>query len=577
MTLLINGTGVSRGIAMGPVRLQHEIQPRARRKKIKPGERRAELSRFRTALRRSEAELTRAKQQLPPTGSGTVTNILDSNIAMLHDPALIEPIENYISEHHYSCDWALAVQRDQLFKMFDAIEDPYLRQRSVDVEETIARLLKHLGRKPASGKKGPQVTQFVLVSKNLAPSDLIEQQNAGLIGAVTQGGSQLSHTTIIAKSLNIPLIVNATHAMSLIDESDELIIDGDQGTIIANADAATTRSFRSQQTTARKERRQLSQIKSRATRTRDKQPAQVLANLGDVGDVTAARRNGAEGVGLYRTESLFLNRLELPDEAEQLRLYRRLIGKLKGDPLVVRTMDVWSSRRMPGLEHHVPTSRQPALGLRAIRLCLRHPELFLPQLRALLRASHYGPLSMLLPMVSNTQEVRDIMQLVDITKAQLERQRFAYNPNMPIGVMIEVPSAAISARLIAPLVDFMAIGSNDLTQYTLAMDRDDVNVQPMLDPLNPAILHLIRETVKAGDHHEVPVSLCGEMAGDPAYTRLLLGLGLRQFSMHPANILEVKRAIISTDVRKVEKLARSMMRAASPHRTQLLLDRINSI
>lgn len=578
MTMLINGTGVSQGIVIGRVRLLHEIQPRARRKTIKKGERRAELRRFRTALRRSEAELTRAKQQLPPTGSGTVANILDSNIAMLHDPALVEPIENYISEHLNSCEWALAVQRDQLFKMFDAIEDPYLRQRSMDVEETIARLLKHLSAKPAkSNTDRNAAAQFVLVSKNLAPSDLIQQQHAGLIGAVTQGGSLLSHTTIIAKSLNIPLIVNATHAMTLLDENDELIIDGKRGTIITNADAATTKNFKSLQFSARKERKQLDSIKSRATKTRDRQRAQVLANLEDVNDVANATRNGAEGVGLFRTESLFLNRLELPDEAEHLRIYRRLITKLKGAPLVVRTMDVWSSRRTPGLEQHVPVSKQPALGLRAIRLCLRHPELFLPQLRALLRASHYGPLSMLLPMVSNAQEVRDLLQLVDITKANLAKQRFAYNANMSIGVMVEVPSAAISARLIAPLVDFMAIGSNDLTQYTLAMDRDDANVQPMLDPLNPAILHLIRETVKACDQHEVPVSLCGEMAGDPAYTRLLLGLGLRQFSMHPANILEVKRAIISASAKDVEKHARAMIRASSPHRTRLLLERINSL
>ncbi|MFK8030236.1 MAG: phosphoenolpyruvate--protein phosphotransferase [Gammaproteobacteria bacterium] len=578
MTMLINGTGVSRGIVMGRVRLLHEIQPRARRKKIKASERRAELSRFRKAVSRSEAELTRAKQQLPPTGSGTVANILDSNIAMLHDPALVEPIENYISVHKYSCEWALAVQRDQLFKMFESIEDPYLRQRSMDVEETIARLLKHLSTRPSKSKKATQaVQQFILVSKNLAPSDLIQQQHAGLIGAVTQGGSTLSHTTIIAKSLRIPLIVSATHAMELLDESDELIIDGKQGTIIANADAATTKSFKSLQFSAKKERKQLDQLKSQATRTKDKQPAQVLANLEDVGEVTKATRSGAEGVGLFRTESLFLNRLELPDEAEHLRVYRGLIKKLKGAPLVVRTMDVWSSRRMPGLEQHIPVSKQPALGLRAIRLCLRHPELFLPQLRALLRASHYGPLSMLLPMVSNVQEVRDILQLVDITKANLERQRFAYNPDMSIGVMVEVPSAAISARLIAPLVDFMAIGSNDLTQYTLAMDREDANVQPLLDPLNPAILFLINETVKACVQHDLPVSLCGEMAGDPVYTRLLLGLGLRHFSMHPANILEVKRAILTADVGKVEKLARSMMRANSPHRTHLLLERINSL
>lgn len=578
MTLLINGTGVSRGIVMGRVRLLHEIQPRARRKRIKAGERRAELRRFRTALRRSEAELTRAKEQLPPAGSGTVANILDSNIAMLHDPALVEPIENYVSEHHYSCEWALAVQRDQLFGMFDAIEDPYLRQRSMDVEETIARLLKHLSEKPARSKATDQSkSKFILVSKNLAPSDLIQQQHQGLIGAVTQGGSQLSHTTIIAKSLNIPLIVSATHAMTLLDESDELIIDGKQGTIIANADAATTKNFKSLQFSARKERKLLDSIKSRATRTRDRKNAQVLANLEDVNEVASALKNGAEGVGLFRTESLFLNRLELPDEAEHLRTYRRLISKLKGAPLVVRTMDIWSSRRAPGLEQHVPVSRQPALGLRAVRLCLRHPEFFLPQLRALLRAAHYGPLSMLVPMISSAQEVRDLLQLVDITKAHLERQRFAYNPNMSIGVMVEVPAAAISARLIAPLVDFMAIGSNDLTQYTLAMDRDDENVQPMLDPLNPAILHLIRETVKACDQHNVPVSLCGEMAGDPAYARLLLGLGLRQFSMHPANILEVKRAIISANVGQVEKHARAMIRANSPHRTHLLLERINAL
>lgn len=575
MTLLLHGNGVSRGISIGRVRLLHEIQPRVRRKKIKPTQCRAELRRFRNAVRRAEDELQAAQKQTPR--AGTVTAIFDSHIAMLRDPALIEPIENSISEHLFSCEWALAQQRDELLAMFANIEDLYLRQRSTDVEETITRLLKHLDDRRRNTGTQPAPSKFVLVTKNLSPSDLIQQQDVGLIGAITEEGSQLSHTTIVAKNLNIPLLVNVPRAMSLLEETDELIIDGTSGCVLVNPDASAIKTFRARQKDQRLAHRKLAEIKDRRTRSRDNQHAQVFANAASVSEVSQALKAGAEGIGLFRTESLYLNRSELPTETEHLQTYRKLLTRLKGEPLVVRTMDVWSSRRMPGLEQFVPVAQQPALSLRGIRLCLRHPEVFLPQLRALLRAAHYGPIDILLPMVSCVQEVRDLLQLIEQTQQDLKRQRRAFGSEYRIGIMIEVPAAALMAKQLAPLVDFMAIGSNDLAQYTLAMDRDDPLIQPLLDPLSPAILQLVRETVKAGDSAGVPVSLCGEMAGEPNYTRLLLGLGVRQFSMHPSSMLEVKRQIMATDISQVEKVARAMTRASSPQRTHQLLEKINAL
>ncbi|NNF15450.1 MAG: phosphoenolpyruvate--protein phosphotransferase [Gammaproteobacteria bacterium] len=578
MTLLLNGSGVSRGIAIGQVRVLHEIQPQVRRKKIIASKRDAEVRRFRKALKLAEAELERAKSQLPRSGSGTISAILDSHVGMLHDAALVEPIENLISEHLFSSEWALAQQRDQLLAMFESIDDTYIKQRATDIEETIARLLKHLGsRRRRTTSTGKAVDKFILVSKNLAPSDLIYQEQRGLIGAITTEGSPLSHTTIIAKDLEIPLIIRVQYGMQLLEEADRLIIDGGTGMVLANADPLAQKSFKGMQRTARQRRREIVRRKVRTNKSLDQSKIEIFANIASVEEYNQARKLGAEGVGLYRTESLFLNREELPTEEEHLRTYRRLVTKVKGAPLVLRTMDVWSSRRLPGIEQVVPRSAQPALGLRAIRLCLRHPEFFRPQLNAILRAAHYGPVAMLLPMVSGVQEVREMLQMIDMAKADLKRQRRVFDQNIRVGVMIEVPSAAVSASLIAPLVDFMAIGSNDLTQYTLAMDRDDANIQPLLDPLNPAILQLIHETVKAANHSGIPVSLCGEMAGEPAYTRLLLGLGLRQLSMHPTSIPDVKHAVTQTDIAAVTRLSRAMRRAANPRKTQQLLDKINSL
>ncbi|MEL7449514.1 MAG: phosphoenolpyruvate--protein phosphotransferase [Pseudomonadota bacterium] len=579
MSLMLTGVGVSRGIAIGPVRILHEIQPTLTRRKIDRRRIRGEVSRFRRAVADAIKDTQAIRGTLTGYNPEEFGAFLDGHLLILDDPGFSQPVIELIRKEAYSCEWALSVHRDHLRELFLSIDDPYLRARRDDVENAVSRVLRKLA--SASGteavKSHGRQPGFVLVTSDLAPADLIANQHSGVAGIVTRHGSSLSHSTIVARSLGIPVVASTGDALRLVCEGDSLLVDGDAGMVVANPDRSSLTHYRRVRKEVRLERKLLTELRNVPALTRDRHAVELQANVESNDELRLARNAGAEGIGLFRTEALYLNRERLPDEEEQLNVYRQALKAMKGAPVTIRTVDIWASRRVPGLDAHINTSPQPALGLRGIRLCLRHPDLFKTQIRALLRASAYGPLRVLLPMVSSVSEVRNARRIIGATLGELADQGLRFNPRIPVGVMVETPAAAVCARMLCQHVNFLAIGSNDLLQYTLAIDRADEAVQHLYDPLHPSVLRLIFDIVRAAQAGNVPVALCGEMAGDAKLTRLLLGLGLREFSAHPVALLEVKKAIIEADVSAVRTLARRMLDQSDPDKSRALLERINGL
>ncbi|MDH3646342.1 MAG: phosphoenolpyruvate--protein phosphotransferase [Gammaproteobacteria bacterium] len=571
MSLMLNGTGVSRGIAIGRVRLLHEIQPRVVASHIRPGELNQEIKRVTSAMHAVITELRELESKLKNKVPAEIMAFFDSHLLMLEDQTLSQPVIELIRKNQYVSEWALAVHRDNLVAMFANIEDPYLRQRAEDVENVIAKVLHELsGNKQSKAKPDDE---YVVVTQNLAPADVIEHQHDGMRGLVCTHGGKMSHAAIVARSLRIPAITGAHPALDLLHEGDEVIVDGATGMVVASPDARSLEHYRRVQRSERKRTRELKALRDKPARTRDNVQIELLANVDTPADATEARRLGAEGIGLFRSEALYLNRDDLPDEREQLGIYRRLLRSMHGRPVTLRTMDIW-----PGMSHglpqHLPVPEHPALGLRGIRLCLTHPEIFEPQLRAMLRASTTGPIRILLPMISNVTEVLAARTMIERIRRELIDSKRDVAPDIQVGVLIEVPAAALISRMFVPHVDFLAIGTNDLVQYTLAVDREDDEVQYLYDPLHPAVLQLISDVIATGKRADKPVILCGELASDPRVCRLLLGLGLRHLSVHPSSLLEVKDAILRTDISKIASRARKALGCESRGRMERLLDRL---
>ncbi len=579
MSGIVSGTGVSRGIAIGPARLLHDIQPKISRREIGRDRVGREVSRFELAVELAIEDMRDAEQQLGDDDPREVHTFLDSYLMMLRDEALTQPVISLIRRHARTSEWALLRHRDTLVKLFDAVADPYLRMRRDDVDNVVQRVLQKLaGVKPTSSgpRTGEGADGYVLVTGNLAPADLILHRKDGLKGVVTRHGSALSHTTIVARSAGIPAVAAVGPPVGLIRDDDLVIVDGRTGMVLVTPDERTVRDYRRRQRAQVRRRTRLAKLKDTPAVTADGWPVDLQANIDLPEEITLARRVRADGVGLFRTESLYLNRVDLPSEQEQFEVYRNAVKRLRGAPVTIRTMDIWASSRVPGLESHVEEAAQPALGLRAVRLCLAHPELFMPQLRALLRASAYGPLRILLPMVTNVHEVEQTRQLIAQARSALSEEGKRFAPGVPLGVMVETPATALNCQPFTKCVDFLSIGSNDLAQYTLAIDRSDDAVQSLYDPVHPAVLRQIIAVIKVGQKSGVPVTICGEMAGDPTMTRLLLGLGLRALSTHPNTLLEIKDIILASDTRKLAPRARRLLYAESPAKAMTMLEHLNA-
>ena len=576
MNLHLSGIGISRGIVSGRVKRLSDW-PEISEHRLPPRRVETEVTRYQSALEQAGEELGAIRAEIPAGSPPEIAAFIEAHQLMLRDSTLSAAVVDIIRDRRCNAEWALKLQRDALVAAFERMDNPYLRSRRDDVDQVVMRVQRLLtegdNKRSRSDSSADADTPLILVAEDISPADIISIPRRGIAAFVTEMGGPLSHTAILARSLRIPAVVGVHHARRLLHDRETLIIDGKRGTVVASPDEDTLRAFRRQAREDRRHQQRLRELKSAPARTRDGRNISLQANIELPDDISAARRVNAEGVGLYRTEFLYLNREDLPDEKEQLTAYRKVLRTMKGAPVTIRTLDLGADKPLDP-EHGGHISPNPALGLRAIRLCLNQPGLFRPQLRALLRASAYGPLRIMLPMIGSLEELRRVRALISEIQTELDEDGLRYDPDVPVGIMIEVPAAALAARLLAPHVDFFSIGTNDLIQYTLAIDRADEEVNYLYDPLHPAVLQLIDMTISAGQQANIPVSMCGEMAGDPGYTRLLLGLGLSEFSVPPTTLLEVKHLITGSDAGELGQLCRRLLRSGNPERINRLLEEL---
>ncbi len=577
MTLELDGIGVSRGIAIGKAHVYERGTLEAVEYCLPKYKIEQEVKRFRSAVETAKEQLRSVRSQIPKDAPADIAAFIDTHILMMDDAALNSAPIRLIREERTNAEWALQIQRDSLVRVFDEMDDEYLRTRKDDVDHVVNRIQHNLrgGARPEAADSESRFKGSIVVAKDLTPADTVSMQNQGVAGFITEYGGPLSHTAILARSLGIPAVVGVKHARRYIRDAEPVIVDGRHGVVLGDPTAEISRHYRGLQKKDRQYQHELKKLKWRSAVTRDGVAIKLMANIELPEDTRAVKTVGAEGVGLYRTEFLYMNRADLPDEEEHFETYRGVLRTLRGTPITIRTLDLGSDKQVDSGRGggHLPTN--PALGLRAIRLCLRDPALFIPQLRAILRASAYGPVRIMIPMLSSLQELAQVNQMIADVKREFGEAGVKFDPAVPIGGMIEVPAAAISARLFARELDFLSIGTNDLIQYTLAIDRIDDEVNYLYDPLHPSVLSLIAGVIRAGKKAGKPVAMCGEMAGDVRYTRLLLGMGLSEFSMHPSSLLEVKRTINQTDAGKLNSLVKRILKSGQREKISELIERLN--
>ncbi|MBI5461989.1 MAG: phosphoenolpyruvate--protein phosphotransferase [Gammaproteobacteria bacterium] len=582
MTVQLTGIGVSRGIAIGKAHLLQRGNLEVLEYAIPLHLLDDEVSRFRRALDVARGQLNAIRGRIPANTRADIVDFIDTHILMLEDSTLTIAPEHLIVSRQCNAEWALKLQRDALVQVFEAMDDAYLRMRKDDIDHVVMRIQRilinqHHESDDAGDGGDARLAGSVLLADDLTPADAVLMQHQGVAAFVTEYGGPLSHTAIIARSLRIPAVVGVRNIRRFLRDDELVIVDGQRGMVIAGADARTLDYYRGLQEDEQRQQRALQKLRGAPAVTRDNLHIELQANIEMLDDVDDVRAAGADGVGLYRTEFLYMNREDTPSEAEQLERYAEVVRALDGLPLTIRTLDLGADKQVDSGHTGGRLATNPALGLRAVRLCLRNLNLFRPQLRAILRASALGPTRLMVPMLSNSQELMQVLELIAETRRELDREGLAYDPDMPIGGMIEVPAAALTADFFAARLDFLSIGTNDLIQYTLAIDRIDDEVNYLYDPLHPAVLALIYRVIEAGANAGIPVSMCGEMAGDPLYTRLLLGLGLRDFSMLPTTLLEVKSIINGSDTRQLRPLTEELLLEYEPDRIRALLAKIAEI
>lgn len=573
MSLLLNGIGVSRGIAIGRAYRYAQEAPEVTERRLPADALPNEVKRFRHALRRAKAELKAVRARIPAHAPADVGTFIDTHLLMLEDNLLArEPIQ-HIRRLRCNAEWALKLQHDELVAAFDAMEDPYLRTRRDDVAHVIGRIQRLLAGKETAVM--PVTRGDIVVADDLSPADIASLHQARVAGVITEFGGPLSHTAILLRSLELPAVVGTHAALRLLSNGEMLIIDGDAGLVLADGAISLKRHFRERLRNERARRATLAKAIRLPSITRDGASVTLQANIELDTDLPALRRLGPTGVGLYRTEFLYINRKTPPDEEEQLRAYRRALRALGGETLTIRTYDLGGDKLFDADQRDGPISPNPALGLRAVRLSLREPTLFAPQIRAILRASAHGPVRLMLPMLTDLSELDQCLNLIEEQRALLRRSGRPFDPTLGIGAMIEVPAAALTAESFARRLDFLSIGTNDLIQYTLAIDRTDETVNHLYDPLHPAVLQLIRLTLEGGARAGIPVAMCGEMAGDVRYTRLLLGMGLREFSVPVNRLAEIRHVIRHSDAYTLSAAADALIATAGRSARAELLDGIN--
>lgn len=563
----IHGLAITQGVAQGRAVLVQHSGAAVARYRIDDAQVDAELERLRRARDVVVQELHGLQATLPGDAPVELSALLDVHLQLLHDEVFRAAIAQWITQHRYNAEWALSAQMEILARQFDAMDDAYLRERKADLEQVVERVLHHLRGEVPPVQAFQKGEMRILVAHDLSPADLLRYRDGAFAGFVTDAGAVTSHTAIVARSMGIPAVVAARGVSQQVRPDDWLVVDGDAGVVIVEPEANEKEAYRARERVLAQRKKELEDLAPVPSRTSDGEVIQLLANIEGPEDVAIALRVGAAGVGLFRSEFLFMGRMgALPSEEEQYQAYRAVVDGMGGLPVTIRTIDVGADKPLEGSSR--PTTVNPALGLRAIRWSLAAPAMFRTQLRAILRAANHGPVSVLFPMIGHLDEIRQVLEQLQCARDELAACGVAAGA-VRVGAMVEVPAAALLAEDFLRYFDFLSIGTNDLIQYTLAIDRADESVAYLYDPLHPAVLRLVAGVIAAGDRHGKEVSICGEMAADARLTPLLLGLGLRYFSMQPTLIPRVKQQILHSDTTALKVWAQQVLAAQAP---RLLLD-----
>ena len=574
VSFTMHGIGVSGGIAIGHAHLFHGMSTEVAHYEIAASDVAREQRRYDRAVKEVREELVALTDSVRHSAASELAPFVNVHRMLLEDSAFSEAPREIIREQRCNAEWALRSQLDELTAQFGDIEDEYLREREADVRQVAERVLAALAgsRRRLPVKPAREDAEMILVARDLSPADVILFHEHPFAAFLTDMGGATSHTAIIARSMAIPAVVALHHSRSLIREDELIVVDGTQGIVIVNPDEAILAEYRLRQNQERLEREKLRQIRTAPAITLDRAPVELHANIELPSDMDAVRASGATGIGLFRSEFLFMNRQDLPTEEEQFEAYREVVEGMKGKPVTIRTLDIGADKALDGQEN---PAENPALGLRAIRYCLAEPKLFNTQLRAILRASRFGKAQILIPMLCSSNEIAQALAAVERAKAELKAEGIKFDASIPVGGMIEIPAAAIALPMFIRKLDFLSIGTNDLIQYTLAIDRTDDAVAHLYNPLHPAILALVAGVIRTANRYEKPIAVCGEMAGDITLTRLLLGFGLRHFSMHPASVLGVKQRILTTDLAALEPVVAKVLKSDDPDRIASLVEKLN--
>lgn len=570
MPFSLHGLPVSSGIAIGRALTISSAALEVSHRFIDEGEEEAEVARLLNAFEVALIELKSLRNNLPEGSPEEMGAFLDVHRLILEDQTLRDKPLDLIRTRHYNAAWALTTQLDELLEQFEEIEDPYLKERGADFRQVVERVLvalqgsSHVSNIPVRSKADREKSEVIVVAHDIAPHDMLRFKDLNFAAFVTDLGGKNSHTAIVARSLDIPAAVGIKQASVIIRQDDWLIVDGDRGIVIVDPTPQILEEYRHRQSEFLLAKRKLQLLKYTPTKTLDGVAISLMANIELPEDAAGALEGGAVGVGLFRSEFLFMNRKgNLPNEEEQYQAYRRTVEAMHGLPVNIRTIDIGADKSLDAEADTITPSISP-LGLRAIRWSLTEPEIFLTQLRAILRASAHGQAQILVPMLAQVHEINQTLELIELAKKQLDERSQAYNPQVRVGAMIEIPAAALVLPLFIDRFDFLSIGTNDLIQYTLGIDRADSSVAHLYDPMHPAVLRLIAQVIGEAKAANISVSVCGEMAGDSKLARLLLAMGLTDFSMHASQLLTVKREILKTDIARVKPLLADILKAVDP-------------
>lgn len=574
MSIVLHGVPVGAGIAIGRARLVVRGMDEVPHHELTEAELPAEVARYEQAIKATRTQLEQLRVAIPENAPTELGAFISLHLMLLSDVSLSrEPID-FIETQHINAEWALKQQTDKLAEQFDAIDDDYLRARKQDMLQVVERIYKNLiGLSTELSIEEYFDDDCILIAHDLSPADTVYFKEGQIAAFVTDAGGPTSHTAILGRGLDMPSVIALGHARDLISEDELVIVDGSAGVLIIAPDDVVLAEYRHQMREFRSHKRQLSKLKKTAATTQDQINIELLGNIESVDDIKQLHKFGADGVGLFRSEFTYLNRDNLPTEDELLAIYSECVKKLKGKQLTIRTVDLGVDKnpRWFGQSH----SLNPALGLTGIRLCLAEPVMFRTQIRAILRASALGPVRMMWPMISSVTEIRQCLSHLEAAKQHLLEHEQAFDATMQVGAMIEIPSAALTISTLLKYIDFVSVGTNDLIQYTLAADRGDESVSHLYQPSHPSVLKLLQHVIRAANRLNKQVSVCGEMAGDEQYTRLLLGMGLRRFSMNPNNLLAVKSRIIQSDVIALETEVQKLLRNEDPDKALKLLKKMN--